>query len=233
MSVSVIDDMVEVWFLFGRSIKKKLLGNLLNHYLEIGCSTQQNGQEDTCKYQPPDFKEPTQTLNTEEAFNRIVSDQKGGLELWYEDIRVDLEVNLESSVFSTTKHISLKIWSSQFKDHDKDHSSPMDRVSSFLDLVFQLVDIMKPKYAFGSLYGEQDSGEEITREVLDKSGIPGIFWINLFTKDLISRIGEEKLLSAPAWKVDKISKDQILLVVTSSPLSYKQEADQIEDFLYD
>ncbi len=231
MSVSVIDDMIEVWFLFDRGIGKKPLENLLNCYLEIGCSTQQDGQEDTCKYQPPDFKDPTQIINTEQAFNRIASAQKGGLELWYEDIRVDVEVNLDTSVFPATNHISLKIWSSQFKDHGKGGSTPIDRVLWFLDLVCRLIKYLKPKYAFGSLYGERNSGESIAQQALDDGRIPGIFWINLFTSEMISQVGEEKLLSAPAWKVEKITKNYILLVTTNSPLSYKQEADEIASFL--
>lgn len=232
MGVSVIDDMLEVWFLFEQDINDKDINEIINKYIEIGCSTREDGQVDTCRYHPPDYKEPTKTISTKSAIEQITSSGEGGIELWYKNIRIDLEINLSDHIFPSTPHIAIKIWSAQFRPHQNSGDSDVtERVLQFVELVRLLAELSNPMYVFGSIDTYDDREGIFTEQILQERQIQHIFWINILSEPMIAQLGENRVMSAPAWKVEKLSTDSILLVVNDSPREYMDKAEEIEQHL--
>jgi hypothetical protein len=57
-------------------------------------------------------------------------------------------------------------------------------------------------------------------------GLPGLYWLNFFGKPYVRFIGEDRLLSAPAYEVKKVGNG-VLIALNDSPLSW-QSADYNE-----
>ncbi len=87
-----------------------------------------------------------------------------------------------------------------------------------------MLNISKCVYDFlYPFYGYADSeNEHLENEELISKKIKHIYWANFFSPELVQKIGKEKLLSAPCWKVEEL-RDGCILIVLSPTIYYKDE----------
>jgi len=85
-------------------------------------------------------------------------------------------------------------------------------------------------------YGNARCAEEFDVKNLDTTGggahaigvnlqqsLPGLYWLNFFGKPYLTLIGRERLLSAPAYKVETID-DGVLVALDSDPAAWRTPA---------
>ncbi len=228
----MVHDFLQVWYLFEDAFNEKFVKEILKNCFEIGCTTKQNGRTDIVKYHSGDLERAPKNIETDSAINRLASDQEGGIEFWYKDIRFDLKLNWDVHRIPSTPHFGLKISSSQFRSHTEgDNSDITKRVIQFLEVARSLAEISDPVYAYGAVEDFDSVDVELPEKTIESSYPRRLFWFNIFSKPMIDKIGKDRLFSAPAWKIETLSTGSVLLVVNDRPRGYKDEANEIGQHL--
>lgn len=228
----MVNDTFRTYYLLDNPVEEEFVRNLIRTCLDIGCTTTQDGRTDICKYGGTDTGTSRTTEKTEVAVDSLSSSGTGRIELWYQDLRFDLELNRGSPYVPNVPYFSLMIWSRQFESYGDDADSEIrDRVGQFLDIARPLAELAEPTYAYGFI--EKYEPEDVcpTERDIREGTIENIFWINVVSEPAITKLSEEQLLSAPAWTVEKLPTGAILLVVNDSPWYCKGAAEEIESFL--
>jgi len=110
-----------------------------------------------------------------------------------------------------------------------------ERLDKFLTLSREIILLLNPFY--GKIHDIGDGLKGVSNNqtygVLEK--VPRIFWGNYFGDIYIERIGEEKLLSCKAYKIEKIGNG-IYIQLTKSPLEFetnecKQARKKLESYI--
>ena len=57
--------------------------------------------------------------------------------------------------------------------------------------------------------------------------LPTLFWITVFGPPYVEMFGKEKLFSAPAFRVEEVQKDQILIQLTERPEDVKRDLPRV------
>lgn len=102
-----------------------------------------------------------------------------------------------------------------------------DEAGTFIEYAFELFKLFEP--AYGQLYCKADYREKnlvqgsvaanaVGNDV--RKHLPGIYWANFFGPRYVDFFGEDRLLSAPAHKVEWLGEAGILLLVSESPFEY-------------
>lgn len=228
----MVNDMLNMWHIFDDNLGKASLKEIIDRFFEFGCTTTEDGRTDVCKYRTGDFKEFPKTLSTDSALDKLSSSNEGGIEFWYKDIRFDFEVNLDPHIIPSKNHLTLRIWASQFRSYKEgDDSDVTKRVRQLLEIARPLAELSDPEYVYGTIEKFDTRPVNLSELAIDEDHVEHIFWINVFSEPIIAQIGENRLLSAPAWKVEKLSTGSILLVVNDYPRGYVNEAMEIEEYL--
>lgn len=55
-------------------------------------------------------------------------------------------------------------------------------------------------------------------EQLKAGNVNRLFWLNVFSPAMAKRLGRDRVLSAPAWKVEELNDGHVLLVVSNNPV---------------
>lgn len=225
-------DTFRTYYLLDNPVEERFVRNLIRTCLDIGCTTTQDGRTDICKYGSADTGVLRTTEETEVAVDSLAACGTGRIELWYKDIRFDLELNRESPYVPDVPYFSLMVWSRQFESYGDDADAEIqNRVGQFLDIARPLAELAGPTYAYGFIEKHEPEDVSPTERDIREGTIEDIFWINVFSEPAITKLGEEQLLSAPAWTVEKLSTGAILLVVNDSPWYCTRAAEEIESFL--
>lgn len=107
------------------------------------------------------------------------------------------------------------------EEYFQEAESEAKRVDALLSTVVSLARITRP--LFGSLHQSSDAARiapELHGEHWAKEGfIPSIYWGTYFGPSLVARFGLELLLKAPVWRVNQVSDEGVLLVLSPSPLN--------------
>lgn len=226
------NDTLRMYFLLNAALQDDFVRSLTQKCFDIGCTTTQDDRTDICKYGSADTGTLRTTEETEVAVDSLSSSGTGRIELWYQDLRFDLELNRGSPYVPDVPYFSLMIWSRQFESYGDDADAKIrDRVGQFLDIARPLAELAKPTYAYGFI--EKYEPEDVcpTERDIREGTIENIFWINVVSEPAITKLSEEQLLSAPAWTVEKLPTGAILLVVNDSPWYCREAAEEVESFL--
>lgn len=191
----------------------------------------EDGRTGVCEYVSPNTGLMRTTEKTEDAIDSIAVAGTGKIGLWYKDLRLDLEINRESPYVPDVPYFSLMVWSVLESYSDDDDALIRDRISQFLDIARPLAELADPTYAYGFIENYEPEDVCPTERDVREGTIENVFWINVFSEPAVTQLGEERLLSTPAWKIEKLSTGAIFLVVNDSPWHCAREADEIESFL--
>lgn len=219
------------YYLLDNPPESEFVRNLIQTCLDVGCTTTRDGRTDVCKYVSADTGVMRTTEETDVAIDSIAAGGTGTIDLWYEDLRLSLEINQESPYVPDVPSVSVMVWSRLESYSEDDDALIRARVEQFLEIARPLAELADPTYAYG--FVEKYEPEDVcpTERDVREGTIENIFWLNVFSEPAIATLGEERLLSAPAWTVEKLSTDSIFLVVNDSPWYCAKAAEEIASFL--
>lgn len=236
-------DSVDVSCIFTEKFNRKFISDLLKKCFEIGSTTDKIGSISNIKYSLLDSGWHTKFGGIEEVANSISKNSIGAIELlWYEYIDFSIYINLESRrVGIDIPHITLSFDAVYFKE-DEDENSPhfyKTNVNKTIELSKELYKSTNPAFVGGEADNPDEYTPMPTKGELDKGIIKDILWFNIFPPKFVRKIGREKLLSAPAWKVEELDDGGILLVLTEHPFysfafdvhEHKEKKDEVEKYL--
>lgn len=225
------EDMLQVWYLFDAPPDPVIIERIIDEYIDMGCTTTEDGQTEVCKYKR-NYKELPKTADTETAVQEIAANREGGIEFWYKDLRFDFEVNMGEHIVPFFSHFTLKIWDTQFRILESETTSDVSRrVRQFLEIAKPLAELADPIYAYGSIPEFDNKNHEQNSRYIKELDTNRVFWFNIFSEGVVRDLEKERILSAPAWEVEELSTSSILLVVNDYPRSYLDQAERIEEFL--
>ena len=111
---------------------------------------------------------------------------------------------------------------------DEDESAAADRIDGLYDFFAGLYAFLreagrKPRYVYG-LTGEDERriatpeyAVTLNRDRIENDELPGVYWFQIVPPAIVVSVGEETLLSAPAYRVERLSDGSVLLVLREYP----------------
>jgi len=83
----------------------------------------------------------------------------------------------------------------------------------FLDIGKRLYEILRPTFGWSDF----DYGLRTTHEDIEALQLPVIYWANFFGPAYVDKIGRDKILSAPVWRIEELPDGGLLYVLASCP----------------
>lgn len=213
------NDWLRTRFLFTEEFDSDFVEGLLNHCLDIGCSTRQDGGTSVCtvRYSGGYSR---QDKSTTEAIQQLAQRQKGGIELWYGELRITLKFNPnDQNVSDDIPLVSARVMNSQFKLADKYPKEEVQgRVDQMIDFVESIAQFTEPAFAYATTEAA-DGPLGLTKTELREGMHPKrVTWLMIFSDQMVDSTDRERLEAAPAWEVRTLETGSVLLVVTNNPV---------------
>lgn len=143
------------------------------------------------------------------AVDEVVRTARGTIWFWYDDLNVGVHVNLKTRG-PDIPSITLSINSWYVKPWRNDQPELIH------EFVLELYDYLSPLYVYGENYLDESS---LSREGITSGQLEDLFWVNGFGPEMAASIGRERLLNAPAWRVDECDDGGVFLWQSPLPLS--------------
>ncbi len=83
----------------------------------------------------------------------------------------------------------------------------------FLDIGKGLYEVLRPSFGWIDF----DYGLRTTHEDIEALELPTLYWANFFGPAYVKKIGRERILSAPAWRIEELPDGGLLYVLASCP----------------
>lgn len=155
----------------------------------------------------------------EEALEKVLQSGGGTVTIGFRELNVRIRY-FSKEVAKSEPQLSIGVWASQFKIwEDSTEDGTRRRTEQFVTFVRLLSETFDPLYAFGGI--ERSESPEQLLPPLDqlKCGkVKRLFWLNTFSPATVERLGRDRVLSAPAWKVEELNDGRVLLVVSNNPV---------------
>lgn len=107
------------------------------------------------------------------------------------------------------------------------------RRRTFTDALSVVAEILEPMWVFGGK-GGLAVGEDMSVKGLASAIEPPLYEYNLFRQETVKHIGRERVLNAPAWRVEELDTGAVFLVVGEPPMHYRgliEEREAVADHL--
>jgi len=100
---------------------------------------------------------------------------------------------------------------------DGEGSAGIERLRrEFVDIHALAADILEPRWAFGRR-GGLAIGEDESIEKLTETTTPPLYEYNYFRPETVDALGWDRVLTAPAWYVEKLDSGGVFLAVREPP----------------
>lgn len=83
----------------------------------------------------------------------------------------------------------------------------------YLDIGKALYEILRPTFGWIDF----DYGLRTTHKDIEALELPTLYWANFFGPAYVNKIGRDKILSAPAWRIEELPDGGLLYVLASCP----------------
>jgi hypothetical protein len=93
----------------------------------------------------------------------------------------------------------------------RDTYNNLQHCAFFLEIGKKLYEVLGPSFGWIDLY----YGLLTTHEDVESLSLPRLYWANFFGPLYVEKIGRDKLLNAPAWKIEELVDSGILYVLAS------------------
>ena len=181
-------------------------------FQELGCSRANptNGKTNQFRYTTERTSGVVVGESVEEAITAVVEASSGAIWCWYDDLNVGISVGGKTNSGPSLPSVSLLI--------DEWYTMPWrnEEPSLIHDFVLELYDYLSPMYVYGDTYLDESS---LTTDGVDCGQLEDLFWVNGFGPEMTEQIGRERLLEAPAWRVDDCEDGGVFLWLSPLPLS--------------
>lgn len=230
---TMASDTYRTYFVLENEVTGGLIQDVIQTCLDGGCATTDSGRTDICNYKTPSMCLGRDEAPINEALNNLSSEEEGRIELWCKDLGTYLEFDLPRPFVPDVPHISLMVWESQFKVYSGSTTKEgaNQRAKQLLEITNTISNSIKPIYVYGLVEKYDEEQVRPTKEQIMNGEVSRIFWLNIFSEQMVQNLGKDKLLSAPAWKVEERPNGRVLMVVTERPRFYDTKAREIEEYL--
>lgn len=217
------EEYVSINYLFIKKFNPKFISDLINYSLNIGCTTNKDGDVSLCNYSSKNTNwDIIFNSNITDAIKNISKNNAGSFQLWYKDTDFMLQINLKGKIDPNIQHIAISFDPLFFREYDENSRLFSEfNVKNTIELSIELYKFTKALYIYGE--GENSISDEynikLTKDELIGGAVKNLFWINILSPPFVKIIGREKLLSAPAWKIEGLADGGILLVLAPNPLN--------------
>lgn len=187
---------------------------------ELNCSRSPpaNGKTNQFGYATEETDGIRYHVSIDEAIDTVARAAGGTIWLWYDDLNVGIHINRQAVDRPTVPSLSLSIDEWYAKPWRNDHPSLIH------EFVLELYEYLSPIYVYGNTYLDESP---VSVEGIDAGRLEEVFWVNGFGPDLAEQIGRERLLRAPAWRIDDCDDGGVVLWESPLPLSAdRQETDE-------
>lgn len=137
--------------------------------------------------------------------------------LVHSPVGVDLPVDAPYRYFGTISDADY-VWPSSLSD-------PNRSLSSILEVTTETF------AALGGVYGAIGGGEWLRPDAVVAGELRELWWANLFGPEFIERLGRDRLLTAPAWRLDTLSNGGVVLYRGERPMETGPFDDQLVSHL--
>lgn len=152
-----------------------------------------------------------------EAIDNIAQATSGTIWLWYDDLNLAIHIQNENVNRPTLPSVSLSI--------NEWYTKPWrnNQPSLIYEFVLELYHYLSPICVYGDTYLDESP---LSANGIKTGRLEEIFWVNGFGPEMAEQIGRERLLHAPAWRIDECDDGGIFLWEAPLPLSpEKQQVD--------
>ena len=162
----------------------------------------------------------------EEALEKVLQSGGGTVTIGFRELNIKIRY-FSKEVAKSEPQLSIGVWASQFKVwEDSTEDGTQRRTEQFATFVRLLSEMFDPLYAFGGI--EQNENPKQLLPPLDqlkRGELNSLFWLNVFSPAAVERLGRNRVLSAPAWKVEELDDGRVMLVVSNNPVHPSQPWD--------
>lgn len=126
---------------------------------------------------------------------------------------------------------SLKLYFEQKEFQERHHSDDeiRDHVDDVVSLVIDLYEAanesgQQPKYVVGGNPTETEhirTGHDrirTTEDGVEAGRVEELYWLQIFTPEMVDFLGEDVIQSAPAWRIETLDDGAVLLVSYENPM---------------
>ena len=115
-------------------------------------------------------------------------------------------------------HLRFSTWIYRLKRADDgEGSAEIERLRrEFVDIHALVAEVLEPRWAFGRR-GGLAIGEDESIEELTETTTPPLYEYNYFRPETVDALGWDRVLTAPAWYVDKLDSGGVFLAVREPP----------------
>jgi len=136
--------------------------------------------------------------------------------------------------------LRLRVHNIIFSQRHSDESERQQYRDELIDLVVDVTEILgevadEPLYVIlaGNTETEdiRSGREDLSREAVESGQLEEVYWGQILTQQYIDKLGEKTLLSAPAYRVEELPSDSLLLISRESPIHYDTSQQDLREYL--
>lgn len=214
------DNCVILFFIQSRDCSKEFIKGIVDTLLKAGCVYHEPQDYYKSGYWTDKKSNWFYERPLSEAIKAISDDCGGAIKLWYDSIDFTVGIRPQPSKDEKLGTIDLSFNRVFLKDVPEWNQKWEQNVGILIELSKKLYTYLSPVYGFGE-YGigwrEVPSKDDIL-----SGNVKRFCWVNFIPKNLVKKMGIEKLLSAPVWKVEELDDGGILLVLAPNPLNVNE-----------
>ncbi|WP_224448652.1 hypothetical protein [Haloprofundus salilacus] len=214
------DDTISSYLLFAEQPENKFvegIKSLLQSHWNIPES------EGSYEYFVDERRLKTQSLD--ELFTHLHQAHSAGITVEKDDFEIGLMTDAQGYPFEDVSNIEVWSWSWEFDYGVNEPGRPFatKNVERYVSAITLLSTILDPVYAYGKRMETVDPDTVPDEEGLTNHVVNEIFWLNIFSEPLVEKFGRDRILSAPAWRVDELDTGTIVLIAEDSPVRPSKE----------
>lgn len=223
-----MSECLSIPYLLPSELTHRDVAELLEYCFEdLGCARSPPEEETTNQFryttEETDWRQVTGS-SIEEATQALERAGCGSIRFWYDDLNVGLQINLDAPDRPIESSVALSI--------DEWYTRPWwdSEPALIYEFVLELYDYLSPLYIYGDTYLDEAS---LSREGVKNGQLEDLFWVNGYGPEMTERLGRDRLLNAPAWRIDECDDGGVFLWISPLPLSESrnQRYDAVTEYL--
>ncbi|MFC3958539.1 hypothetical protein [Halovivax cerinus] len=88
------------------------------------------------------------------------------------------------------------------------------------EFIHALYDYLSPIYVYGDMYLDESV---LSESGIERGEIEDLFWVNGFGPEMVENLGRERVLEAPAWRVDEREDGGVFLWLSKYAFTGRSE----------
>jgi hypothetical protein len=187
----------------------------LDWIFDRGAHTEKGGNDSTCYYYAEGMDLPKSDMPTEQALSELYH-KEGFIELWIDDLNLYFQNWDDYPGVPDLPYYTFKFPIAQLTPVETGEDE-IGKANEVINLIADFADETSALYGFGGQEtGERESDRQSLVD-LRSGNLHRVFWFNYISEPIVSEIGRDSLLTAPAERVEERSDGAVLLLPYLNP----------------